>query len=319
MTTELLTVKVAKRAQEATGIITLELVDPAGNDLPAFTAGSHIDVHLPKTGNLRQYSLWNSPSETHRYCLGILRDPDSRGGSLEIHDSVKEGDLLKISHPRNHFHLQEGAAEQFILLAGGIGITPLLSMAQRLSDLGKVFELHYCSRSEQRTAFVDKLKNSAYAENVKFHFDDAGDEQLLDIPSLVGTQPEATSLYVCGPQGFMDAVIDAASSWNPTDVHREYFSVNEDHENDSSFKVMIKSTGQVIDIPEDSSITEVLEEQGIDIPVSCEQGVCGTCMTSVIEGDIDHQDFFLTDPEKEAGDVILPCCSRAKGTLVLDL
>ncbi len=318
MTTELLTVKVASKTLEAEGVISLELVDPAGNDLPAFSAGSHIDVHLPNTGNLRQYSLWNDPSETHRYCLGILRDPDSRGGSLEIHDAVKQGDLIKISHPRNHFHLQE-APERSILLAGGIGITPLLSMAQRLQSLGKEFEFHYCSRSESRTAFVEFIKNSAFSDKVRFHFDDAGAEQLLDIPALVGKEPDGANLYVCGPQGFIDAVIDAASSWDPTAIHREYFTVNEDHENDASFKVMINSTGQVIDIPEDLSITEVLEEKGISIPVSCEQGVCGTCMTTVIEGDIDHQDYFLTDPEKEAGDVILPCCSRAKGTLVLDL
>jgi len=318
MTTELLTVKVANKTQEAEGIITLELIDPAGNDLPAFTAGSHIDVHLPNTGNLRQYSLWNDPSETHRYCLGILRDPNSRGGSLEIHGAVKQGDLIKISHPRNHFHLQE-APERLILLAGGIGITPLLSMAQRLQSLGKEFELHYCSRNENRTAFVELIKNSNFSDKVKFHFDDAGAEQLLDIPSLVGNQPEGANLYVCGPQGFMDAVIDAASSWDPTAIHREYFTVNEDHENDLSFKVIINSTGQVIDIPEDLSITEVLEEKGISIPVSCEQGVCGTCMTQVVEGQIEHHDYYLTDPEKDAGDVIIACCSRAKGTLVLDL
>lgn len=319
MSTELLTVKVADRVQEADGIITLELVDPEGKALPAFTAGSHIDVHLPNTGNLRQYSLWNDPSETHRYCLGILRDPESRGGSLEIHDAIKKGDLIKISHPRNHFHLQESSAEHFILLAGGIGITPLLSMAQRLNALGKNFELHYCTRNQQRTAFVNRLKNSAFADKVKFHFDDGDDEQLLNISALVSEQPEGSSLYVCGPKGFMDTVIDAASQWDPTAVHREYFSVNEDHENDASFKVTINSTGQVIDIPEDMTITEVLEQQGIDIPVSCEQGVCGTCMTTVIEGEIDHQDFYLTDEEKQAGDVILPCCSRGKDMLVLDL
>lgn len=318
MSSELLTVKVAKKTLVAKDIVTLELVDPSGNDLPTFTAGSHIDFHLPTTGNVRQYSLWNDPTETHRYCLGILRDPESRGGSLEIHDGVKEGSLIKISHPRNHFHLQE-APERFILLAGGIGVTPLLSMAQRLQTLGKDFEFHYCSRSEERAAFVSLIKNSAFSDKVRFHFDDAGAEQLLDIPGLVGKQPEGANLYVCGPQGFMDAVIDAASNWDPTAIHREYFTVNEDHENDSNFKVKINSTGQIIDIPEDSSITEVLEQHDINIPVSCEQGVCGTCMTTVIEGEIDHQDYFLTDPEKEAGDVILPCCSRAKGTLVLDI
>jgi len=318
MTSELLTVKVAKKQQEAEGVITLELVDPSGKSLPTFTAGSHIDFHLPSTGNIRQYSLWNDPSETHRYCLGILRDPQSRGGSLEIHGGVKEGDLIKISQPRNHFHLQE-APERFILLAGGIGVTPLLSMAQRLHTLGKDFEFHYCSRSEERTAFVDFIKNSDFSDKVKFHFDDSGDEQLLDIPGLVSSQPDSANLYVCGPQGFMDTVIDAASSWDPSAVHREYFGVEEAHENDADFKVMINSTGQVIDIPEDSTITEVLEQYNINIPVSCEQGVCGTCMTQVVEGEIEHHDYYLTDPERDAGDVIIACCSRAKGTLVLDL
>lgn len=318
MTSELLTVKVAKKNHESEGVITLELVDPKGNELPAFTAGSHIDFHLPSTGNIRQYSLWNDPSETHRYCLGILRDPQSRGGSLEIHGGVKEGDLIKISRPRNHFHLQE-SPDSFILLAGGIGITPILSMAQRLHSLGKNFELHYCSRSETKTAFIDLIRNSEFCDKVKFHFDDGGGEQLLDIPSLVGSPSAGANLYVCGPQGFMDAVIDAASNWDPSAIHREYFSVGESHENDANFKVMINSTGQVIDIPEELSITEALEQQGIHIPVSCEQGVCGTCMTQVIEGDIEHHDYYLTDPEKEAGDVIIACCSRAKGTLVLDL
>ena len=318
MTTDLLTVKVAKKTLQAQGIALLELVDPAGNELPAFTAGSHIDFHLPSTGNIRQYSLWNNPSETHRYCLGILKDPQSRGGSLEIHGGVKEGDLIKISQPRNHFHLQENP-DYFILLAGGIGVTPILSMAQRLDTLGKNFELHYCSRSEERTAFVDFIKNSAFSNKVKFHFDDSGDEQLLDIPGLVATQPKNTNLYVCGPQGFMDAVIDAASSWDPSAIHREYFGFEENHEDDANFKVMINSTGKVIDIPEDLSITEVLEQHGINIPVSCEQGVCGTCMTQVVEGEIEHHDYYLTDPERDAGDVIIACCSRAKGTLVLDL
>lgn len=318
MTSELLTVKVAKRTQEAEGVISLVLVDPAGNELPAFTAGSHIDFHLPKTGNIRQYSLWNDPSETHRYCLGILRDPQSRGGSLEIHGAVKEGDLIKISHPRNHFHLQE-TPDNFILLAGGIGVTPILSMAQRLQTLGKNFELHYCSRSEERTAFLGFIKNSAFSDKVRFHFDNAGDEQLLDIPGLVSNQPDGANLYVCGPQGFMEVVIDASSNWDPSTVHREYFTVEESHEDDDSFKVMINSSGQVIDIPEESTITEVLEQHGISIPVSCEQGVCGTCMTQVVEGEIEHHDYYLTDPEREAGDVIIACCSRAKGTLVLDL
>ena len=318
MTNELLTVKVAKRTQEAEGVISLELVDPNGNELPAFTAGSHIDFHLPKTGNIRQYSLWNAPSETHRYCLGVLRDPQSRGGSLEIHGAVKVGDLIKISHPRNHFHLQETPANN-ILLAGGIGVTPLLSMAQHLQALGQTFELHYCTRSEGRTAFFDYIKNSIFSDKVRFHFDNAGDEQLLDIPSLVSSQPAGTNLYVCGPQGVMDAVINASSNWDPSAIHREYFTVEESHENDNSFKVIINSSGQTIDIPEELSITEVLKQHCINIPVSCEQGVCGTCMTQVVEGEIEHHDYYLTDPEREAGDVIIACCSRAKGTLVLDL
>ena len=317
MTNELLTVKVAKKEHLAHDIVTFELVSITGEALPAFTAGSHIDVHLPD-GITRQYSLWNAPSETNRYCLGVLKDPDSRGGSTAIHDVIEQGATIKISHPRNHFHLNETATRYF-LLAGGIGITPLLSMAQRLQGLGKDFELHYCSRSEERTAFIEFISQSEFKDKVHYHFDDGEEAQKLNIPELLEQQPDGANLYVCGPQGFMDAVIDAAGDWQPTAIHREYFGVSESHENDASFKVMINSTGQVIDIPEDSSITETLEQHGINIPVSCEQGVCGTCMTTVIEGEIDHQDFYLTDPEKDAGDVILPCCSRAKGTLVLDL
>jgi vanillate O-demethylase ferredoxin subunit len=318
MSSELLTVKVAKKSQLAAGIISLELVDSAGNDLPAFTAGAHIDFHLPNMGSIRQYSIWNDPSETQRYCLGILRDPKSRGGSLQICDGIKEGDIIKISPPRNHFHLNE-TASSYILLAGGIGITPILSMAQRLQTLGKEFELHYCSRSKASTAFIEHIKNSEFADKVTFHFDDAGDEQRLDIAQLTALQADNSNIYLCGPQGFMDAVIEAASHWDPSAIHREYFGVEESHESDAGFKVIINSTGQAFDITEDSTITEVLEEHGINIPVSCEQGVCGTCMTPVIEGDIEHHDYYLTDPERDAGDVIVACCSRAKGTLILDL
>lgn len=321
MTTELLNLKVAKITPEAAGIISLELVDPENRDLPAFTAGSHIDAHLPN-GLTRQYSLWNNPQEKNRYCLGVLRDSQSRGGSAAVHEAVHEGEMLTVSKPRNSFHLNEDA-DYSMLFAGGIGVTPILAMAQRLLTLGKPFEMHYCTRSRDNMAFYDMLSNGPFKGKVKFHFDDGPEEQLLDINNLVGDYRNGTNLYVCGPQGFMDFVIGATEkNWPAERVHREYFSQDPKagHDDDESFDVKIASTGQVFQIPGDRNIVEVLEEEGFSVPVSCEQGVCGTCLTKVIDGVPDHRDVYLSSAEQAANNQMTLCCSRAKSPLLeLDL
>ena len=321
MTNELLNVKVAKKTIVAKDVASYELVAADGSELPEFTAGSHVDVHLGDN-LLRQYSLHNSPNEKQHYCLGVLRTPDSKGGSIAMHDQVNEGDNIQISQPRNSFHLIEDAKFS-LLLAGGIGVTPIMCMAQRLHEIGADFEMHYCTRSLDRMAFHDFFANSPFADRVTFHFDDGAKEQLLDIPGKVKDYSEGYNLYVCGPTGFMDAVIqNAEKAWPVDKVHREYFSADPKagHDDDGSFTVKIASTGKEYVIPTDQTIIEVLREDDIEIPVSCEQGICGTCMTNVLEGTPDHRDLYMTDAEKEANNKMTPCCSRAlSDSIVLDL
>lgn len=322
MTTQgTLTVTVARKAAETPDICLFEFAASGGAVLPLFSAGAHIDVHAPN-GLVRQYSLCNNPDHQHTYQIAVLRDPKTRGGSQAMHDGVHEGDLVRISGPRNHFPLVHGT-HRTLLLAGGIGVTPILCMAERLAHAGAAFEMHYCTRSRDRTAFLQRIEASGFAAQVNFHFDDGPREQLLDLPALIGAQPPGTHLYVCGPTGFIDAVVKAAreAGWPEERVHLEYFTAEvASSDADQSFDVQIASTGDVFTIPPDKSIIEVLARNGVDVPCSCEQGVCGTCVTRILEGEPDHRDHYLTEREHAANDQFTPCCSRAKSSLlVLDL
>ncbi|NML14844.1 PDR/VanB family oxidoreductase [Azohydromonas caseinilytica] len=317
-----LSVRVARKAVEAADICSLELVAADGSTLPGFSAGSHIDVHLPG-GIVRQYSLCNDPAETHRYLIAVLRDPGSRGGSIAVHDAVQEGDELCISAPKNHFALAH-EAKKSLLLAGGIGVTPILCMAERLAVMGASFEMHYAARSRERTAFVDRIQGAAFADKVQFHFDDGDAEQRLDLPGLLMQAQPGTHLYVCGPKGFMDAVLGTARAqgWGEAQLHWEFFSGADaaPRADDGSFEVQLASSGRVIAIAPDKTVTQALAEAGVEILVSCEQGVCGTCLTRVLQGEVDHRDAYLTPEEQAANDQFTPCCSRAKSPrLVLDL
>ena len=313
-------VRIARKTPEAVDICSFELVDPAGGDLPAFSAGSHIDVQAAP-GLVRQYSLCNPPSESHRYQIAVLRDANSRGGSAAMH-ALKEGQTLAISIPKNYFPLNRDAGHS-LLLAGGIGITPLLCMAQGLSSLGSSFEFHYCARSASRAAFVERIVRSAFAPSVRVYYDDGPASQRLEACSLFSSQPPDTHLYVCGPAGFMDAMLAAAreAGWPEDRLHREYFSAASfDTRGDGSFEVQIASTGAVIRVEPHRSVAAALAVAGIEVPTSCEQGVCGTCLTRVLQGTPDHRDMYLTPQEQEQGDHFTPCCSRAKSArLVLDL
>lgn len=316
-----LNVRVARKAVEAEGICSFELVSADGAPLPAFSAGSHIDMQLPG-GLTRQYSLCNDPTETHRYLIAVLRDAASRGGSAAMHDAVNEGDSLTISTPKNHFALAHEAGSH-LLLAGGIGITPLLCMAERLANVGAAFEMHYCTRSRPRTAFVERIARSAFAARVQFHHDDGAPEQRLDIAALLAERPGGRHLYVCGPKGFMDAVLGAARAqgWPESQLHYEFFSADvAPVAGDASFEVQLASSGRIVVVPADRSVVQALAEAGVTVATSCEQGVCGTCLTRVIEGEPEHRDLYLTPEEQAAGDQFLPCCSRARSArLVLDL
>lgn len=313
-----LQVKVLRRRQEAEDIASFELARADGGALPPFSAGSHIDVHLP-IGLVRQYSLANDPHDATHYRIGVLRDANSRGGSASMHAHVREGDVLTISEPRNHFPLEH--APHTVLLAGGIGVTPLLCMAQRLAATGASFELHACNRSLARSAFVEEMR--AFGDRFHLHLDDGDAAQKLDLPAVLKQAPAGSRIYVCGPTGFIDFVVNTAKAqgWPADHVHLEYFgAAAQDTARDRAFEVRIASTGQTYTIPADKPITTALSEQGVEIMVSCEQGVCGTCLTRVLEGEVDHRDLYLTDDEKTCHDQLLPCCSRAKSPmLVLDL
>ncbi|KRH98674.1 PDR/VanB family oxidoreductase [Curvibacter sp. PAE-UM] len=316
-----LQVRVARKAQEALDIVTLELVASDGRALPAFSAGSHVDVQLPG-GITRQYSLCNDPKETHRYLIGVLRDPASRGGSLVVHDSLKEGDVLQISAPRNHFPLAH-EAKQHLLLAGGIGVTPILCMAERLAITGAAFEMHYATRAPERTAFRSRIAASSFADRVHFHYDNGDAAQKLDLKALLARPQAGTHLYVCGPKGYMDAVLGTAraAGWPESQLHYEFFGAEvAKSDSDAGFEIRLASSGRIIMVPKDQTVTQALAAAGVEVMVSCEQGVCGTCLTRVLEGVPDHKDSYLTPEEQAANDQFTPCCSRSKTPqLVLDL
>ena len=318
MTNEL-RVRVARRVEEADGVCSFELVPEDSGALPAFTAGAHIDVHVAP-GLIRQYSLSNDPSERHRYRIAVLREPGSRGGSAAMHDSVQADDLLRVSAPRNHFALVD--APRSLLLAGGIGVTPILAMARVLHAQGRSFEMHYCGRSARRMAFLEELASADFAGSVVLHADDVP-EQGFDAGRVLADPAGDKHLYVCGPNGFMDHVLDSARrlGWAEAQLHREYFAgAATALATDGSFEVRVASTGLSCQVPAGKTVIEVLAAHGVEVPSSCEAGVCGTCLTRVLEGSPDHRDSFLTEAERAANDQFTPCCSRALSPLlVLDL
>lgn len=319
MTEQVLNLVVRKRQEQGEGVVILDLADPTGSNLPAFEAGAHVDVHL-KPGLVRQYSLCGDPANAAVYRLGVLRDPASRGGSVAVHEQLSEGAHISIGMPRNLFPLTAGASRS-ILIGGGIGITPMIAMAHQLTAQDSPFELHYCGRSRQRSAFLDELAGADFAACVRTHFDDEGDAQKLDLPAVLGQPGAGVHVYVCGPSGFMDWVIGGARQAGYTEehIHREYFQVEVDASGDS-FEVVAQRSGKRVQVAEGQSIVNALASIGIQVDISCEQGVCGTCLCDVLEGEPDHRDYYLSDDEKAANDQILVCCSRAKSKkLVLDI
>jgi vanillate O-demethylase ferredoxin subunit len=315
-----LEVRVARKTREAEAICSYELVPVDGAALPPFAAGAHIDVHLPN-GLVRQYSLCNAPGETHRYLIAVLRDAASRGGSQAMHDDVDVGTTLTIGTPKNHFPLV--AAKRTLLLAGGIGVTPILAMAETLAGNGAAFEMHYCARAPERAAFTERVAGSSFAGQVHLHYDSGPAVQRLDLAALLAAPAPDTHVYVCGPQGFIDHVLDSARArgWSAGQLHVEYFGAAAvDTDGDPAFDVRLASSGRVVTIPAGRTVLKVLADEGVDIPYSCEEGVCGTCLTRVLAGVPDHRDLYLTDEERAANDQFTPCCSRARSpVLVLDL
>jgi len=321
MSTATLQVRVARKQEAARDIQLFEFVALDGSALPPFSAGAHIDVEVAP-GLTRQYSLCNHPQERHRYQIAVLRDPASRGGSVAMHDRIEPGGVVRISEPRNHFPLAHGP-RQSLLFAGGIGVTPILCMAERLAAIDADFEMHYCARSVDRMAFRQRIADSSYAAQVHFHLDDGSDDQKLQLPKVLASARPDAHLYVCGPTGFLDFVRQGAKAagWSDERVHFEYFSAQPvSAEGNTAFDVRLASSGRTVHVAADCSIAQALADAGVELPVSCEQGVCGTCLTRVLEGEPDHRDSYLTDAEKAGNDQMLPCCSRARtSVLVLDI
>ena len=304
---------------EAKGVHSFELVDPDGQDLPAFEAGAHVDVQLPG-GLVRSYSLAGNPQDRSRYVLGVLREAKGRGGSAAMHDRLKVGQALTISAVRNAFALAPQAAHT-ILLGGGIGITPLKAMAHTLAASGQSFELHYCVRSMQHAAFVPELQALVPQGRLHIHCDNGDPVQGLNIQALLQTQPAQTHVYFCGPSGFMQACEAATAHWENGTVHSEHFKAPEPPASqlpDGGFEVHLVRSGVTIAVQPDQTIVRAIELTGRRVPTSCLSGLCGACKVNYTEGEVDHRDYILSDSERDT--CLTVCVSRAKSkTLSLDL
>lgn len=317
-----LEVEVMNVLQEAERIKRFTLTPIGAGRLPAFSAGAHIDVYCGPD-LVRQYSLCGPENDApEHYVIAVKEELNSRGGSRFLHAAVSAGTTLTISSPRNNFQLVRDARKN-ILLAAGIGITPLHSMAHTLLAQNKEFSLHYFCSAESDAAFRDDLRRAAFDDQVRFHFLSGRPEVEQTITDVLMRSDRDSHIYVCGPSGFIDTVRSQASgfSWPADLIHVEHFS------NDSpvscatdEFVVRLARSGNEISVGKNQSIVAALAEQGVYIDTSCEQGVCGTCITDVIDGEIDHHDVILSAEDRASGHKIIPCVSRCKsGLLILDL
>jgi ferredoxin-NADP reductase len=304
-------VRIKSITHEAQGIHSIELRPMPGHELAPFDAGAHIDLHLPN-GLIRSYSLVNSPQERLRYVIAVHRDPQSRGGSRYVHDELRVGHTIAIGAPRNNFRLEENAPHS-VLIAGGIGITPLWCMIQRLEALGRSWELHYGARSRACAAFLDLLPKQDPRVHPSFGTP-------LGLGAIVDGAAPGAHLYCCGPLAML-AAFEAASASRPTgEVHLEYFATRQRPAVDGAFTVVLAKSGRTFDVPRGKTILDAVLDAGIDAAYSCMEGVCGTCETPVLEGTPDHRDLVLSKQEKESNRTMMICCSGSRGPrLVLDL
>lgn len=290
----------------APAIRSLELVPRDGAHWPAAEAGAHIDLELP-SGLVRQYSIIN-PGEPDRYKIAVLRDPRGRGGSAYVFDKLTPGTDLKIGGPRNNFPLVD-SGRPVCLIAGGIGVTPLLSMAKVLDGSNTPWRLHYCIRERDQLAFRDLLER--FGPNVRIHVD-AENGGSPDLEEIIQSEPES-DYYCCGPAPMLEAFREATAALPQDRVHLESFDAETGvGGTEESFEIELARTGTTLIVPPDKSIMEVLEEAGIHVLYSCRNGQCGTCETAVLEGVPDHRDSLLTEEEQREGKTMMVCCSRAK-------
>ncbi|MDB5641919.1 MAG: phthalate 4,5-dioxygenase [Hyphomicrobiales bacterium] len=310
------TLRITQKRPAADDIEFFELRRDDGADLPPFTAGAHITLRVPN-GELRKYSLCNDPEERDRYCIAVKRDAIGRGGSVNLIDQAKEGDEIAVSEPRNDFELV--SAQQYLFIAGGIGITPILSMIRhiRASGQGK-FKLFYLSRSAETTAFLDELKAPEFRGMVTVHHDQGEIENALDLWPVL-EKPGMAHLYCCGPRGLMQAVRDMTGHWSSARVHFEDFTPPGamTKPDDVAFNVHLAKSGETYEVPVGKTILEVLREHGHEVASSCESGTCGSCRTKLVAGEVDHRDLALADYEK--ADNIMVCVSRGLTDITLDL
>lgn len=306
----------------AHGVRSIALVRRDGLALPTYSAGAHIDLHLAP-GLVRQYSLCGPIGEAGTYTIAVKREPQSRGGSQAVHELLAPGTPLHISAPRNNFALNEDATDT-TLVAGGIGITPLLCMARRLLSLNKPFRLHYFARSVEHAAFSDVLRSPAFEERCTLHLGLSHEETATALEGALATPGTGAQVYLCGPKAFMDTVRTTASrrGWPDDSIHLEYFNAGQDapRPSGSSISVRLARSGITVPVAAGIPIIDAVRAAGVVVDTSCEQGVCGTCITGVLDGVPQHNDLFLTDAEKARGDCMAICVSRAlTPSLVLDL
>ncbi|MDG2113061.1 MAG: PDR/VanB family oxidoreductase, partial [Actinomycetota bacterium] len=312
-----LRVRVARKWTTGRDVAAFEL-EALDGQLPTFQPGAHIDVHLPN-GLIRQYSITNGPGETANYRIGVKLEPESSGGSTCLHDTVREGDVLAISEPRNNFPLRRDPLHT-VLVAGGIGVTPLLAMAQALANMDLSYELHVFARSSDHLAFAAQL--GELGESVTTHYALSPEQTGAQLQNLLAERQPSTQLYVCGPGPMLEATRQTAeqAGWPDDTVHFEYFKNTNEIDHSSSFEIELARSALSLTVPSGSTILDVLRANEVPMPSSCEQGACGSCVVAVLDGEPDHQDVHLNSTERAAGDRIITCVSRAKSRrLVLDL
>jgi len=318
--TSLRLLRIQHVADLAVGIRAFDLRAPDGTDLPPFTAGAHVAVRTP-AGSMRHYSLCNDPAEAHRYVIAVKREADGRGGSRSLFDDAPAGATLEVGVPENAFALDD-RAKSFLLIAGGIGITPIMAMVRSLAADGtRRFRLVYLTRDAASTAFADTLAEPEFRPHVTVHHDAGDPARTFDLWPLL-EKPGATAgqhVYCCGPKPLMDAVRDMTGHWPPSAVHFETFGgETAPRPDDLPFEVRLERTGVTLAVPVGRSILDVARQHGVRVPSSCESGTCGSCRTRLLAGEADHRDLVLLDEER--GDQIMVCVSRARSPrLVVDL
>lgn len=314
-------VRVKAMRYEAEGVCRVELTPLAPDTaLAPFTAGAHIDLQLPG-GPVRSYSLLNGQGDVSRYAIGVHLHPASRGGSRHVHAAMRPGDVITIAGPRNHFGLAEEAAHS-VFIAGGIGITPLLSMMRRLNELQRPWELHYAARTRAQAGFLDEVHELAAGgegrETLALDGEPGG--TMLDLARIVSQAPQHAHFYCCGPVGMLEAFEAATVGVPPAQVHTEYFAPKQKSDTSGGFEVRCARSAKSVRVRPGQTVLHALLDLGVHVPYSCEEGICGSCEVAVLEGQPEHRDSVLTQQEKDSGKTMMVCCSGAKSDLlVLDI